>query len=187
MEMILTDEKGNDLRAWNPDIDLDNGDTNDFEIVMDLDEWKSDITYDCRVYVPGTEYGGMIGDIESNTKAKKITVRGDTWRGMMAKKVIEPPQGQDYRTVSGKIYTILKELVEPEFSGIFKVPLPAEDREITYQFDRYCTLLEGLQKMLRTAGMRLQIRYLPGTPGESGYVEITAVPVTDYSEDLEYS
>jgi len=187
MEMILADEKGNDLMVWNTDIDLDNGDTNDFEITMNLDGWKNDVTYDCRVYVPGTEYGGLIGDIESNTKTKKVTVRGDTWRGMLNKKVIEPPEGQDYRTVSGKVHEVMKELIEPEFSGIFHVPSPETDVDITYQFNRYCTLLEGLQKMLSLINYRLQIQYLPGEPKESGYAEITAVPIVDYSEELEYS
>lgn len=187
MDMMLTDKEGKEICVWTPDLDADVGDTNDFEIGINLEMWKKDITYDCRWYVPGTEFGGIISDIESNTKTKKVTVRGDTWRGMLAKKVIEPPTGQDYRIVSGKIHEVMKTMIEPEFSGIFKVPNIKENTEITYQFERYCTLLEGLQKMLDVKGKRMQIHYVPGNPGESGYVEVMAVDKKDYSENLELS
>lgn len=187
MEMILTDPEGIEQREWMPDLDLDNGDTNDFEITIDLKDWEESLTYGCLIFVPGTEYGGMIGDIESNTLTERVTLRGDTWRGMLTKKVIEPPTGEDYRIVSGNLHEILKDLIEPEFSGLFQVPVPEEDIEITYQFDRYCTLLAGLQKMLDTVDRRLQICYRLGAPGKSGYVEVTAVPRKDYSEEVEFS
>lgn len=41
--------------------------------------------------------------------------------------------------------------------------------------------------MLSTAGARLQITYVRGKPGKPGVVELSAVPVQDLSDSLEYS
>ena len=57
-----------------------------------------------------------------------------------------------------------------------------------FQFDRYCSVLSGLGKMLAAKNARLQIIYRQGNPGEyGGQVVVGAVPVTDWSEELECS
>ena len=56
-----------------------------------------------------------------------------------------------------------------------------------YQFDRYCTLLAGVNKMLKSVGYRLQIRYMQQERGQPGYVELSAVPIVDYSEQIDLS
>ncbi len=100
-----------------------------------------------------------------------------TWRGRMAMKVIEPPVGSDYRVVSGELNAILKNLIEPEFGGLYVVS--GADTGITvsnYQFDRYCTLLEGITKMLKSVGYRLSIRH-KREQGIPGYILIKALPL----------
>ena len=59
--------------------------------------------------------------------------------------------------------------VEPVKSGI----------EIKkYQFDRYCTVLAGLEKMLKQYNAKLKLSYNQGTPGAmDGAVYLCAVPV----------
>ena len=56
-----------------------------------------------------------------------------------------------------------------------------------YQFDRYCTLLAGITKMLKSVGYKLHIEYIQQERGQPGYVELSAVPIVDYSERLELS
>ena len=56
-----------------------------------------------------------------------------------------------------------------------------------YQFERYCTLLYGIEKMLKSVNYRLQIRYIQQERGQAGYVELSAVSVIDYSAQIELS
>ncbi len=55
------------------------------------------------------------------------------------------------------------------------------------QLDRYCTLLDGITKILDSVGYRLDIRYVTGTRWEAGYVLIGAEKIQDHSETIEYS
>ena len=41
--------------------------------------------------------------------------------------------------------------------------------------------------MLKSVGYRLQIRYVQQERGQPGYVELSAVPIEDYSEKIELS
>ena len=43
-----------------------------------------------------TEFGGIIGRKKINTIDSTISLFGRTWRGMLEKKIIRPPTGQDY-------------------------------------------------------------------------------------------
>ena len=189
--MMMTDANGRDVGTldYSISLDMDLGDTNDFEFEVDQSIWDSELMgYGCRLYIPETEYGGIIGDIEVVTKTATATLTGDTWRGMLTKKIIEPPSGQDHKTVSGELNTILKSLIEPEFSGLFVVSQEDTGVEVSnFRFDRYCTLLDGLEDMLTSVGYRLDIRYKSGGAGESGWVEIQAVEAENYSETIEYN
>lgn len=189
--MMMTDANGRDVGTldYSISLDMDLGDTNDFEFEVDQSIWDSELMgYGCRLYIPETEYGGIIGDIEVVTKTATATLTGDTWRGMLTKKIIEPPSGQDHKTVSGELNTVLKSLIEPEFSGLFVVSQEDTGVEVSnFQFDRFCTLLSGLEDMLASVGYRLDIRYKSGDAGESGWVEIQAVEAENYSETIEYN
>lgn len=189
--MMMTDANGRDVGTldYSISLDMDLGDTNDFEFEVDQSIWDSELMgYGCRLYIPETEYGGIIGDIEVVTKTATATLTGDTWRGMLTKKIINPPSGQDHKTVSGELNTILRSLIEPEFSGLFVVSQEDTGVEVSnFQFDRFCTLLSGLEDMLASVGYRLDIRYKSGDAGESGWVEIQAVEAENYSETIEYN
>ena len=56
-----------------------------------------------------------------------------------------------------------------------------------FQFERYCTLHDGMVKMLKSVGHRLDIRFIEGSASEIGYVQVQAVPIVDYSEEYELS
>ena len=82
---------------------------------------------------------------------------------------------------------MLKSLIEPEFGGLYVVS--GENTGVTvsnYQFDRYCTLLEGITKMLKSVRYRLDIRH-KREQGVPGYILIRAVPIVDYSDQIELS
>lgn len=68
--------------------------------------------------------------------------------------------------------------------------IPEVDTGITiksWQVDRYVTLYDAMQKLVSNYGCRLQIQYVQPEGLEYGYVTVQAVPIVDYSEQLEYS
>ena len=81
----------------------------------------------------------------------------------------------------------MKSLIEPEFDGLFVVS--QENTGVTvsnYKFDRYCTLLDGLTKMLKSKGYRLKLTF-QREENEPGYLYIEAVQIVDYSDQIELS
>lgn len=173
------------VRDANLTVDL-NG-NRDFSLQIARSYWRPDLTFSSLIYIPGTEYGGIIGEVLTDTTLDYVELKGLSWRGRLAKKIIEPPAGSDYKTVSGELHTVMKSLIEPEFDGFFVVS--AEDTGVTvsnYQFDRYCTLLDGLNKMLKSKGYRLKLSFRR-EQNEPGYLYIEAVPITDFSDRIELS
>lgn len=171
------------------EVDLDIGDANDFEVTISAADWNSEqLGYGCRLFIPNTEYGGIIQDIESVASSGNVILRGDTWRGMLAYRIVEPPAGQDHLILSGELNTVIRELIGDRFGGLFYVP--EEDTGITvnnWKVDRYVTLYAALEKILDAYGKRLQITYIQPEGLDYGYVSLEAVPVKDYSEEVEYS
>jgi len=187
--MQLTDKDGKQIRALFDvefDAELNDGDR-DFQILIPLSEHDKRMQSGCRVFIKDTEIGGVLGEVSSSTATNTLIWLGYTWRGLMEKKVIVPPEGQDYYTVNGELNTILRNLIEPMFGGVFVVPEINTGAIIKYQFDRYCTLLSGITKMLKSIGYRLEISYNEGVSNGSGWVEVSAVPIVDYSNDIELS
>lgn len=73
----------------------------EFSVKIARCNWTKDMTFGNLVYVPDTEYGGIIEDVLTDTSLDYVELKGYTWRGRMEMKVIEPPSGSDYRVVSG--------------------------------------------------------------------------------------
>ena len=186
--VILANENLRELGAVkdaNVTVDL-NGDRT-FSVQIARRNWWPELTFSSLIYIMGTEYGGIIGEVLTDTTLDYVELKGLTWRGRLAKKIIQPPSGSYYRTVSGELHTVMKSLIEPEFDGLFVVS--QEDTGVSvnnYQFDRYCTLYDGLVKMLKSKGYRLQLSFRR-EQNEPGYLYIEAVPVVDYSNRIELS
>ena len=188
-QLILADQNLKDIApVMNAEIDIAIGEENDYEIKIPRDEWRSEYTFGNVFYVKDTEYGGIIGEVDTSTAEDTISLLGRTWRGMLDKKIIRPPAGQDYRKVSGELNTVLGDLITEQFGDYFVVSQDDTGVSLTnYQFDRYCTLLTGVTKMLQSVGCRLRITYKQQERGQPGYVELSAVPVVDYSKQIELS
>lgn len=171
-------------------IDLEIGETNDFELDLSADAWTEEMyNWGYRLFIPGTEYGGLLEQRKTSTSSNTVTWIGHTWRGLLSQKIIQPPTGQSHLTVSGEANNIIGQVLGDRFGPLFVASAEDSGIEIsTYQFDRYCTLLDGLEKMLSSAGAKLKISYEQGTPGNlDAVVRLSAVPVVDWSEQLEYS
>lgn len=188
MELILTDTQGIDIRRLDYiKADFDIGSENDFEIIVSADDWKEDVNFGARVYVPNTEYGGIIGELETNTAENAIYIRGYCWRGLLQKKIIIPPNNQAYFTVEGDLNSNISDTIGNSFGGVIKADTALTNVTLKYSYDRYTDMLSGITKMLLQKSYKMKIQYIQQSTGAAGFVLISAVPVVDYSEEIELS
>ena len=183
-----TDDLRDIAPVMDADVDFSVGEDNDYEIKIRQDSWREEYTFGNVLYIPGTEYGGIIGEINTDTSLDTISILGRTWRGKLDKKIIVPPAGQDYATASGELNQILRDLIAGQFGDYFVVSQNDTGINIAgYQFERYCTLLAGITKMLKSVEHKLHIEYVQQERGQPGYVELSAVPIIDYADKIELS
>ena len=128
-----------------------------------------------QFFVPDTEFGGIIEDVQSNTSYDDITYGGYTWRGYLDQLVIQPPAGSAYLTVSGDANSILRKLLSTGTGLLFTVPEEPSGIVISNFKFRYDTALSGITKMLSGRNARLDIKATEEAEGERFKVMIQAV------------
>lgn len=183
-DIIVAAPDGTELRCMLfSEYDFEIGDEeNSFLITIPRPEWES-VANDSRIYIPGTEYGGLYKRLESDTKNNSVSVGGLTWRGMLQKKIISPPSGQDYATDSGELNAILGARVSAAFPGLFVGSSESTGITVSFQYQRYATMYDGLKALLKSVGYKMQIEY----DQVLRKVVVSAVPIVDYSSEIEYS
>lgn len=183
-DIIVAAPDGTELRCMLfSEYDFEVGDEeNSFLVTIPRPEWES-VANDSRIYIPGTEYGGLYKRLESDTKNNSVAVGGLTWRGMLQKKIISPPSGQDYATDSGELNVILGARVSAAFPGLFSGSSESTGVTVSFQYQRYVTLYDGLKALLKSVGYKMQIEY----DQVQRKVVVSAVPIVDYSSVIEYS
>ena len=142
MDLIYTDENNNDLGVIkNYKLDLAYGkDENDFELEIDLQEHCAGIN--SRIYIQtsdngrviGSEYGGIIDNIEVDADNEKIVYSGRTWHGILANKIIQPENNRDYYTVTGDANAIVADMIA---DLIWRMYLRLQERCLML---RYCLM-----------------------------------------------
>lgn len=185
MEMILLDKDLKEIGPVSLDIDFEVGDIsalNDFELTVP----SAPDAY--AIYIPDTEWGGIIEYDEGTTDSSSTTLKGWTWRGLLSQEIIEPPSGSDYKIVSGELNAIIRDILSEVLGGFFTVPNVNTGKSITsHQFRLYTTVLEGLMDMLSDCGYRMNIYAKKTEAGGRVQVFCEAVPVTtvegQYDED----
>lgn len=177
MDLIYTNTDKDDVGVLQDfSLDLAFGtDENDFAVTVSQDNHVAEAG--CFIYIQGTEYGGMIDAVTSDTGTKEVTYSGRTWHGILNSKILEPDDGQSYLTASGDANTILADLVERMgLTSLFAVDPVASGVTIdSYQFDRYIPGYDGILKMLASAGAKLHMEH-NGTN-----VVLSATSVVDHS------
>lgn len=138
------------------------------------------------VNVDETECGGQVNRIIVNTANDTFSISGKTWRGILDEKIIIPEKSQDYYTVGGKaneiIETLLNKVGLQDFFTVEKFSAPLIKN---FSFDRYCTLLEGLVKMLASVDFILKIRFENGKVIISAIQNTKSVELDNYDCDFE--
>lgn len=187
MDCIMADASGNEIRrlkfnSYDFEVSTD-PEANSWQVVILRQEWE-EIPEKARVYIPGTEYGGLFRRLETSTSLDTISPGGLTWRGMLYKKIISPESGADYAYASGELNSIIKAKVEAEFPGLMVGSSENTGVTVTnYQLKRYCTLADGLKDMLESVGYRLSLAYDQNLKA----VVVKAVPIVDYSARIDFS
>lgn len=160
------------------DLDLAFGsDENDFEIKVDANNHCCEAGY--YVYIIGTEYGGVIDAVTSDTQTGEVTYTGRTWHGILNSKVICPDAGQDYLTLNNEANGVLDSLItRMGLTSIFAVNIYASGLEISnYKMPRYVTGYDGIMQMLKSVGGKLVLSF----DGEK--VILSAAPIEDHTKD----
>ena len=183
MDLILADASGAEECVLNYDFDMDVGKSNDFEISLSYGTWDDRLKIGKRIYIPGTEYGGIIKRIDTSTNTEEIKLKGYLWRGYLMKRFIIPPSGADYRYASGDLNSVICELIQ---IPSFWCSVNECGRSVSnYKFNRYVDMASGLEKMCESVGYRLDIKYVQ--TDTSGHVLVQAVRASNYGESVEYS
>lgn len=151
-------------------------DENDFEMTLGSD--AAMLESGAVVYMEGTEYGGTIDAMKTNTNGESITYMGRTWHGVINSKVIQPDNGEDYLIVSGDANEILSMLIARlGLSGLFvAVEMLSGINVRNYKFHRYCKAYDGIRDMLADNGAKLKIAW------RNRSVTLSAEPIADYTE-----
>lgn len=186
MEFLICDKNKMELEEVSDDvmIDFDIGDTNDVEMTCE----RGFLDFGMYLICPGTEYGALIEELDSWTNDSKETWTGNSFRRFLQEIVIEPPAGEDYRIVSGDAHDIMREVLGDVYDRFFTIPdSPSGFKVENYKFDRYTDALTGFNKMLAKENARINIEIKQGGPNEPFFVALSAVPIQNLSEEIEFS
>lgn len=152
MDMIAFNAEFDEIGRIDPlDLDIEAGGDNIITLMHDIEMYGA--------YIPETEFGGPLEMVKTDSGSKIIKYTGSTWRGLLAKKVLEPAAGAAYfTTAAGDANAILIQLIGDRFDGRIRASTIAANIEIpAHQYSRYCTLLEGIEEICRENGLRLAL------------------------------
>lgn len=184
-DIIVAAPNGAEIRSMlYTQYDFQTGDdkNSSFLVTCLKDEWQ-DIPDGARIFIPQTEYGGLYHKTDIVSKYGTAAAGGLTWRGHMYHKVIEPPSGEDYAIDEGELNAIIGSRVSAKFPHLMTGSSESTGVTVTYQYNRYTTLYEGIKAMLASVGYRMRLAY----DQEQAKVVVDAVPIVDYSNEIEYS
>lgn len=157
---------------------------NSFAFTLPEAAWSEDPILEGHfVYCSGSEWGGVVTQVDHDTAAHTVQVLGVTWRGLLFQKVIEPPAGEAYRRVNDvDANAAIREVVGDSFGSMVVVESASCGTNITAQW-RYQTYAAGLHKALKASGLRLAVTFTSA----DAHVTLAAVPVVDHSDEIDFS
>lgn len=172
------------LSHFDADFDISNDPenfTNTFQIKMELTSdllWVED-EVSCIVYVPGTEFGGIIDGSTIDLQENEVTYTGHTWRGLQSLFVIEPPAGQSHLVVSGNIKTCLDQFPMHPMIEVQATSYTSP----SYQVARYVETFKGVAGLLGNLGLTSFYSFNEVT----GKAELTVGPARDLTDLIDMS
>ncbi|OXM99872.1 hypothetical protein, partial [Bifidobacterium vansinderenii] len=130
------------------------------------------------VMMDGREYGGRVTKLNTDG-----SVEGPTWQGILADRIIQPDQGQDYLTVSGNVDDCIQQIIQRvNLADLFVggAPSRAEIPQVTsYRFNRYVDAYTGLRALCNSVGAKLIMAE------QDQMVHCYAMPIQSYGDAID--
>lgn len=124
---------------------------------------QTELAQGSLVYSPGTEYGGIIQDIQSKLETdgqRYVYYSGPSWSGRLAQKVIKPPTGQDHYTMVGEANECINELMAYlGLDDLFKAPDTDSGITLDTDLERFADAFSALRSCLSSSDARLSMIY----------------------------
>lgn len=183
MDLIYSDNNFNDIGVMKDyTIDLAYGaDENNFECEIALE--KHCCEQDYHLYIPQTEYGGIIDRIRVDVGSRTVTYAGRTWHGILASAIICPKKGQSHYRIQGDANACVSEIIRYlGLNDIFVSDQSVSGIDVDYQFDRFTDAYSGLRKML-TGDEGLPFGKLKFNSNYNGTCTISVVDALNYSDE----
>ena len=157
---------------------------NTFSVVLSEPCWADiPILNTDYLYIPGTDWGGIVTDIVHKTAQGTVTVNGMTWRGLLHQMVIEPPEGEAYLTFSNvDANQAIRLAVGNRYSSLISVTSDSAGVNVSGQW-RYQTVAVGLNDLFEDNGLRLSIVW----DNVSSKMILSAEPVDELTDEVELS
>lgn len=162
MDMILANKALAEQSVIYTDysLDFDTTSTMDYKLTAKraIYDKLSAATY---LYIPGTEYGGIIDSITHNTSDDSVIASGRSFRGLLNSKIITPDSEQDYKVVSGNLVDILDGiLVDNNLDYLYMIdPALTWITLSNYPIARYCSVLYLLNALESKTGLSLYLAW----------------------------
>ena len=192
MEIIIADSDRMEIGVLtkSKQVDIDIGETNDFQIsISRADSKELNLGFGKYIFVPESEFGGIIEELQSTTSSTYIYWSGYTWRGFLDQIIIEPPENEAYLTLNGEANAVIRQLLQPyDLGKMFDISQELSGINIrNYKVPRYWSALSVIVDMLAKYNAKINILAKQGDCNEAFSVLLSAAPIVDYSEELEYS
>ena len=157
---------------------------NSFSVTVGESFWaKQPIMNGHIIYVPDTEWGGIVTNIVHSTKDGTVKVEGATWRGILHQIIIEPPSGQAYVVLSEvDANRAIETALNGKLSGLFVVDSGTAGVNVSANW-RYSTVANALNSTFADYGLRLEVVF----NSVSGKVMLSAKPVNELTDEVELS
>lgn len=124
---------------------------------------KTEIAKGSLIWSPGTEYGGIIQDIQSKLETdgqRYVYYSGPSWSGRLSQRIVCPPSGKDHYTMTGEANEALNALME--YLGLdYLFQAPEDNSGITLDTDleRFADGYSALRKAASENDCRLSMAY----------------------------
>lgn len=122
-------------------------DENSFSLSMGLDDYEK-LSSGCYVFDENNpRFGGRVQKVRIQTASNGLIWEGKTFAGILSTKIIEPPTGQAYRTITGTLAEKINEVLTlTGLSDVFYTNALGGSSS-SWQIDRYTDVLTAFRKL----------------------------------------
>lgn len=186
MDLIYTNSQMQELGFLKEyELDLEVGkqgeSTNDYELTIKTGSIPEGLDYGSLVYYEGTEYGGIVERKKVSTSDETITFMGPTFRGLLEKEYVQPPEGQTHLKAKGEANKVINSIIAGRFGDLLVVDeIGSSGINVNYDI-RDMNLLKALENTLKAKNAKLDIKHQ-----QDGKVHLKAVQINDISDLVQY-